>query len=81
MFILYRVAGTKFSVSLTFPASERQIIAALKAEGAMRINERFASYRVTEQIVDHAGDKPGCIYVWRGQNYLAYKLVPLSRPR
>jgi hypothetical protein len=42
--IIYSVANTSEYISLTDPASVRQVIQALKNEGLIRRNCRYASY-------------------------------------
>jgi hypothetical protein len=44
---IYHVANSEAYVSLTDPASCRQVIAALKLEGLIKRNCRYASYSIS----------------------------------
>jgi hypothetical protein len=50
---IYRVGGTEHYVSLTDPASVRQIITALKNEGLVKRNCRYSSFSSEIKVYDN----------------------------
>jgi RIO-like serine/threonine protein kinase len=53
--IIYDVANTDACIAVTDPASLRQIISALKNEGLIKRNCRFASYTMAYMGHDYSG--------------------------
>jgi hypothetical protein len=64
---IYHVANSEAYVSLTDPASCRQVIAALKLEGLIKRNCRYASYSL--EYMGPLDDTPG-IAVMKGDDMI-----------
>lgn len=69
-FRIYQVGSTDTYVSLSEPASVRQVVSALKNEGTIRRNARYASFGVT--VTNN-----GMIWLTKGDN-LVVVLTPVA---
>lgn len=69
--IIYSVANTSEYISLTDPASCRQVIQALKNEGLIKRNCRFASYSLAYLGLGIGGKGVGIAVIKGGEQVFA----------